>query len=114
MTIVELVATAATLVAGSMPGDAKAVPLKVSPVDYPPKSLRAGEQGRVEYSFTVTPRGKVKNCTITKSTGYPRLDKATCQLISETIYAPARVAGREVAEEKTGAMNWRVSPPTEP
>nr|WP_295663378.1 energy transducer TonB [Polymorphobacter sp.] len=103
-------AAVASAVAGSGP-DSKAVAIKVAPVDYPPKSLRAGEQGRVEYIFTVTARGKVKNCVVTKSTGFMRLDKATCELVGKTTYAPARTGGLPVAEDKTGVMNWRVSAP---
>ena len=48
--------------------------------DYPTESLKAGEQGTVEFKVDVTIDGKPENCVIVKSSGYPRLDKAMCDL----------------------------------
>lgn len=76
--------------------------------DYPTDSLKAGEQGAVEFQVDVGVDGKATNCVIVKSSGYPRLDKATCDLVT-------RRARFNPATDKDGApakgtfknkMNW--------
>jgi TonB family protein len=52
--------------------------------NYPPGSLKAGEEGTVGFQATLDRDGKLASCVVTRSSGYPRLDKATCDMIVET------------------------------
>ncbi|WP_366943593.1 energy transducer TonB [Parasphingopyxis sp.] len=76
--------------------------------DYPAESIRAGESGRVSYRLTIGENGRVSGCDITQSSGYTRLDEATCQLISERgRFQPALDADGVPTEGPYGAsMTW--------
>jgi protein TonB len=54
------------------------------------------EEFRTRFRQEIAADGKVQNCTITGSSGYPELDKATCDLIT-------RRARFEAAKDETGA-----------
>jgi protein TonB len=49
--------------------------------DYPTESLKAGEQGTVEFQVDVGVDGRASNCVVLTSSGFPRLDKATCDVV---------------------------------
>lgn len=51
--------------------------------DYPADSLRANEQGSTGFTVTVDTQGRVKECRISGSSGSPRLDEATCRLVTQ-------------------------------
>ncbi len=81
-------------------------PLKIPPHDYPPESLRAGEHGHVGYRFDVTKHGRITHCAVTESSGFPRLDAATCALVSTGSAHPATSDGHPVAGTGSGATEW--------
>lgn len=58
--------------------------------EYPPASLRAGEQGDVTVSVCVDERGRLSNPQIVKSSGFPRLDEATLKGLPRTRMEPAK------------------------
>jgi len=61
--------------------------------DYPTDSSRAGEQGYVLSSVVVSPAGKPLRCDTIVSTGYKRLDDATCAgVLKHGRFKPARDA----------------------
>lgn len=58
--------------------------------DYPTESLKAGEQGTVAFRLDIDAEGKASNCVVVLSSGYPRLDKATCDvMIRRARFTPA-------------------------
>lgn len=59
-------------------GDA---PLWLSTEDYPAASLRAREAGPVDVTLMVSAEGEVIWCQIERSSGFARLDAATCSLL---------------------------------
>jgi protein TonB len=80
----------------------------VSGDDYPPSSLRAGEEGTTQVKFTVNAQGRVENCTVTSSSGFSALDRGTCSSLTRRgRYSPAVGAnGTPVATERTYSYTW--------
>jgi periplasmic protein TonB len=50
--------------------------------DYPASSLRNGDQGTSSYRLSVGPDGKVIDCSVSSSSGFPELDSTGCKLLS--------------------------------
>ena len=58
---------------------------------YPRESLANGEQGIVFYHVTIDGRGHPTDCEITQSSGYERLDMATCSMLMDRArFTPGR------------------------
>jgi periplasmic protein TonB len=78
--------------------------------DYPRESLRNGEEGRVFFRLTINPEGRVRDCTVTRSSGWPRLDETTCRLLTERLrYRPARdAAGNPTSGTDEGSITWQL------
>ena len=76
--------------------------------DYPRDLFEAEVGGRVGIRFTVSAAGRVTECAVTRSSGVPRLDALTCQLIrSRFRYRPATdERGRPVEDEVEGVHVW--------
>lgn len=55
----------------------------VMTADYPTESLLANEQGNTGFTVTVNTQGRVKDCRISATSGSPRLDEATCRLVTQ-------------------------------
>jgi len=92
---------------------AAAVALLLSPaaiaqgvVDYPVESLRTGEEGTVGVKVQVSSTGIAENCVVTSSSGYPRLDLATCELVmTRAQFSPSK---DESGHFVRGMFNTRV------
>jgi periplasmic protein TonB len=80
----------------------KAVPKRPNPIprgnvgswvtsdDYPSRDLQQEHQGSVSVRLTVGPTGRVSDCSVTSSSGFPGLDSATCSKIkSRAKFDPA-------------------------
>ncbi len=82
----------------------------ITPDDYPAESLRYGEQGTVQVSWTIRADGRVIACRTVASSGFARLDAAACRAITERgRYRPARdAAGRAIAMSKTRRVRWQL------
>jgi protein TonB len=65
----------------------------VTAEDYPPDSVRLQEQGAVELKYTIQTDGTVGDCTLTMTSGFPRLDDAACVLVRKWTFKPATVMG---------------------
>jgi protein TonB len=78
--------------------------------DYPTADLRAGHEGRTAYRLSIDTSGKVTNCTVTASSGWPGLDKTTCDKItSRGKFEPATNSeGERVAGTFNAAVTWRI------
>ncbi len=55
----------------------------VSRNDYPAQDLREGNEGTVRFRLGVGADGRVTSCTITASSGFPRLDATACAKLSQ-------------------------------
>lgn len=77
--------------------------------DFPDASRRAEESGVTRVSYTVGTDGKVAACTVTQSSGFPRLDDATCKIIIRRFrFNPATRDGQPVTENKTQPVRWQL------
>ena len=78
--------------------------------DYPTADLRAGHVGRTAYRLSIDSTGKVSSCTVTGSSGWPGLDKATCDKIMQRgKFDPATNGdGERVAGTFSSAITWRI------
>ena len=89
--------------------------------DYPAASIRAEEQGTVRAGFVVGTSGLVESCSVVRSSGFTRLDNATCMLLILRLrYDPAHDArGNPVEEVVQRTITWSLPnehalPPAEP
>jgi TonB family protein len=89
MTIL-LAGIAASPVAAANPGPRDPILIPSSErASYPPRSVQKGEEGRVGFALTVDEKGKVTSCIITATSGYSRLDEATCRIFRQARFQPA-------------------------
>ncbi len=82
----------------------------VSEDDYPPASLRAEEQGRTVITVSINTTGRVDGCSVTTSSGFPKLDEKSCQLASRRFrFKPALQNGQPVASSKLMPIKWQIT-----
>jgi protein TonB len=76
--------------------------------DYPTRDLREGNMGVTGFRLTIGADGKVTSCTITSSSGFPGLDKATCDNVSRRArFEPATDArGAKVPGSYANNIRW--------
>ncbi len=84
--------------------------------DYPRRPFEAGIGGTLFVRYIVGVRGRVTDCTVTRSSGNAELDAATCRLITERFrFKPRRnAAGKPVPAVITEDHTWVVDRPTGP
>lgn len=77
---------------------------------YPKESLAHGEQGTVSYRVKIDSRGHATECEVTGSSGYQRLDDATCAMLMERAqFTPPRDGkGRATRSTYDGKVVWRI------
>jgi TonB family protein len=77
---------------------------------YPPRARSAGEQGPVGFRVALNRDGYATACEVTRSSGYPRLDEETCQLILTrgTFKGVSDENGRRVSAFYEGVLNWKL------
>ncbi len=87
-----------------------AVPFGLQRADYPPESLRLGEQGVAIVNVFVTAEGEVGQVNLAGSSGHARLDEASLKVIRTRFrYTPARDArGRAVGAWIRQAIKWEL------
>ena len=78
--------------------------------EYPKSSLANNEQGTVHYRVKIDRRGVPKECEVTQSSGFERLDLATCELLmSRARFTPSRDSrGRPGRSTYDGRVIWRI------
>lgn len=78
--------------------------------DYPRAALRARAEGSVSVRYTVAADGRVRGCTVTRSSGHAVLDATTCRLIERRfVYRPATNArGEPVPQAVSKTYDWMV------
>ncbi|HEX8223026.1 MAG TPA: energy transducer TonB [Allosphingosinicella sp.] len=73
--------------------------------DYPKASLANNEQGTVHYRVKIDRRGVPRQCEVIQSSGFDRLDLATCDLLmSRARFTPGQ--GRRSVFD--GRVVWRI------
>jgi len=79
---------------------------------YPPEALKKGEEGRVGFRVSISKDGFIEQCSIVESSGYPTLDRETCDFIAQ--YASLKPAhdakGNAYATIQTGQVAWKLPP----
>ena len=80
----------------------------VSDEDYPSNAARNEEQGTTRFRLAVGPDGKVRECTVTSSSGSSALDATTCKLMRQRAkFTPARDSdGKVTSDTVTSAIRW--------
>jgi protein TonB len=80
----------------------------VSDEDYPSSAVRNEEQGTTRFRLAVGPDGKVKECTVTSSSGSSALDATTCRLMKQRAkFSPAKNnRGELTSDTVTSAIRW--------
>ena len=107
-----LVASTGALAADT-PGSAKTVRdaanLNVLQSYYPKRALAAREQGPVGFRVKLDASGQPTECQVTQTSGYPLLDKETCDLITlrGVFKKPEGISGSQVATYN-GVVDWRL------
>ena len=83
-----------------------------SMADYPARARRGREEGVVGFHLGIDPNGRVRDCTITRSSGSPSLDAGTCLILrGRARYVPAvTAAGTPVNGSDDGHVTWRLPP----
>lgn len=78
---------------------------------YPKDALDRGEQGTVYYHVQIDGRGRPTECRITESSGYQRLDLATCTMLMDRAqFTPSQSrSGRRIRSTYDGKVIWRIS-----
>ena len=81
----------------------------VTNADYPLDAWRNGEEGFVDYELDVDQAGKVTDCRIAHSSGFPALDAQTCRLLIERArFDPAQDSRRKpIAGVFYGSIIWQ-------
>ena len=96
-------------VAAPTPATAKGRGNTFSDDDFPDASRRAEEAGVTRVSYTIGTDGKVSACSVVQSSGFPRLDDATCKIIMRRYrFNPATRDGQPVPETKTQPVRWQL------
>lgn len=76
---------------------------------YPTRALAAREQGPVGFRVTIDASGQPTACQVTQSSGYPLLDKETCDLITlrAVFKRPEGISGSQLSTHE-GVVNWKL------
>ena len=114
MRIVKWVMTAA-MATGAATAAAAAAPDRSAEANaaftsYPKESLANNEQGIVHYRVKINSRGVPSQCEVTQSSGFDRLDMATCDLLmSRARFTPVRDGrGKRSGSTYDGRVVWRI------
>jgi periplasmic protein TonB len=80
----------------------------VSDEDYPTTAARNEEQGTTRFRLAVGPDGRVKDCTVTASSGSSALDSTTCRLMRQRAkFQPATGSdGKPTSDTFASAIRW--------
>jgi protein TonB len=80
----------------------------VSDEDYPSNAVRNEEQGTTRFRLVVGPDGKVKECSVTSSSGSSALDSTTCKLMRQRAkFTPAMDSnGKPTGDTVASAIRW--------
>ena len=80
--------------------------------DYPSTALADGDDGIVRFVMLIDEKGRVADCTLTKTSGVAVLDAQTCAVVRERArFKPALdSAGKARRDVGTTRVSWQLSP----
>ncbi len=83
----------------------------ISYSDYPAAAVREGREGTTYFRLTVGKNGRVKNCTVSRSSGHSDLDATTCRImVRRAHFKPARDDnGRRVEDTFEDRLIWKLT-----
>ena len=76
--------------------------------DYPPASLRFEEEGRTKVIFKIGSSGKVVSCAVDATSGFDRLDQATCRVVSRMTFQMTPASAEWVNQPRKTGMRWQI------
>ncbi|MDE2435776.1 MAG: TonB family protein [Sphingomonadales bacterium] len=84
--------------------------LWVTPNDYPSGELRLEHHGITRFRLSIGVDGRVRDCTITGSSGYPALDAAACaKVTSRARFDPALDStGARLEGSYANSVRWQI------
>jgi len=76
--------------------------------DYKSNWINREMVGTARFRLEVAPSGKVESCAITRTSGHPELDRATCDLVTKRArFDPAKDdSGAKVSGTYTSSVQW--------
>ena len=76
---------------------------------YPARAIAAREEGAVGFRVTLDSKGQVAGCEVTHSSGYPRLDGETCELIAlHAQFSPDQNISGGQSRTHEGVIAWKL------
>jgi len=76
---------------------------------YPPRAIKAHEEGAVGFLVTIDAKGAVTGCQITRSSGHPLLDQETCKLITlNAEFNPEAGLSGSQSRTREGMIKWKL------
>ena len=99
-----LAAMAAGATAAAADDSDRAAQANAAFTQYPKASLENNEQGTVHYRVKIDGRGIPRQCEVTQSSGFERLDLATCELLMSR----ARFTREGRRSIYDGKVVWRI------
>jgi TonB family protein len=76
---------------------------------YPPRALKAREEGAVGFKVTLSNKGDVTNCEVTHSSGHPLLDEETCKLVTlNAVFKPDPSLSPSQTKTSDGIITWKL------
>jgi len=76
--------------------------------DYPSRAIREELEGTTRFRLVIGSNGRVNACEVTRSSGHPLLDEATCRFVSgRARFDPATDGnGRKVVGSYASSVRW--------
>jgi len=76
---------------------------------YPPRALKAREEGAVGFLVTLNNKGDVTNCQVTHSSGHPLLDEETCKLVTlNAVFKADPTISPSQSRTHEGIITWKL------
>src|SRR5689334_3583758 len=76
---------------------------------YPPRAIKAHEEGAVGFAVTIDAKGLVTGCQVTHSSGHPLLDQETCKIITlNAQFSPEPGLSASQVRTREGVITWKL------
>jgi TonB family protein len=77
---------------------------------YPPRAIKAREEGAVGFLVTIDAKGAVTQCQVTHSSGHPLLDPETCKIITlNAEFQPEPGLSASQVRTREGVITWKLA-----
>lgn len=77
---------------------------------YPRDALKRGEEGSVGIRVTTDKEGRLRDCIVTRSSGFRSLDEASCDMLLSNLHMKPFLApdGRSIVRTQDGQVVWKL------